>query len=113
MSSPITHSQKYTAAGVVANLQKVGGFPPLRSQAAVRAALRHRKFGDGREDDTRHHIVGLHPLYFTFRDPAGLTGDPDAGDKLLRDTLIDAFDAVSENPSSILKLMGEHSDYNS
>jgi hypothetical protein len=113
-SAPVLQKfYNYSAAGIAYNSRKIQGvFPASHSQAAARAALRFLKFGDGAEHNTRrNNIVGLHPMYFAFRDAAsGLADDPSAGDKLLQDTLTDVFDAVSEN-FTFLKLAELRSDY--
>lgn len=101
MSSATLRTQRsdYNPASILYNSQRFKGFSPSHVQAGTRALLRYQTFNDG-ADDTYHtsgcSMGGLHPLYFTFNNPAGSTEDPCARSQLLKDTLTDIFDAVSE-----------------
>lgn len=100
MSTPIlrSHKYKYSPAGVThiyKSLDRIQGFSASHHQAAARAVLRHGVCSSGTENETRHPVDGLHPLFFGLCNSDGSVQEPAERNQLLRDTLTDCFDAVS------------------
>jgi hypothetical protein len=91
---------KYNPAGIAFNAQAIGlkiaRFSSGQNRAAARAVLRHGMHSDILKDVNQTRLVGLHPLFFSFNDPVS-SMNPGARKELLRDTLADAFDVVSEH----------------